>query len=166
MTSVDQAFFDAAIADIVYVDGLTGGLSGNKLMDSIKFRIPLAAAQVIGDRFTVLDVRDDPASSFHGVIFKDLTDGTIYVANRGTLETQDYLADLDLAALSGLARKQVAAMVNWWQDIASPINSNYTALKAIPVGIPDLRTFFDGGTAQASGILSTELSDAHAQGKV
>src|SRR6186713_2413831 len=100
MTSIDQAFIDAAIADIVYVDDLTRGLSGNTLRDTVKFRIPITAAQAIGDRFIVLDVHDDPASSFHGVVFKDRTDGTIYVANRGTLETQDYLADVDLAVLS------------------------------------------------------------------
>ena len=166
MTSIDQAFIDAAIADIVYVEGLTRGQSGNILTDLIKFRIPITAAQAIGERFIVLDVHEDLASSFQGAIFKDRTDGTIYVANRGTLETQDFLADADLAVLSGVARNQVAAMVNWWQDVASPAGTAYTTIGAVPTGIPDVRTFFAVDTSRASGLLSNELAQAHAQGKV
>ncbi len=42
-------------------------------------------------------------------------------------------------------------MVNWWQDVASPAGTAYTTIGAIPIGIPDVRTFFAEDTAQASG---------------
>jgi hypothetical protein len=39
MTTIEQAFFDAVLADIVYVDGLSAGLTGKGLKDAIKNRI-------------------------------------------------------------------------------------------------------------------------------
>ncbi|HEX8011978.1 MAG TPA: calcium-binding protein, partial [Casimicrobiaceae bacterium] len=167
MTSIDQAFFDAVLADIVYVDGITPGMSGNVLRDKIRFRVPLPLAQEIGDRLQVLAVRDDPASEFQGVVFKDLTDGTLYVANRGTAGGKDIPADFDLAAVSGVARFQVAAMVNWWNDIANPANTAYTKVAGVPLAdTTDPRTFKPDGSAVSSGLIAAEVAQASAAGKL
>jgi Ca2+-binding RTX toxin-like protein len=167
MDKVEQAFLDAILSDIAYVDGFVRGMTGDPLRDLIKYRTPFPQAQEIGDRFQVMAVRDDAASDFQGVVFKDKVDGAMYVANRGTTLGQDmYDADLDVAALSGLARNQVAAMVNWWQDISSQPGANFTTIAAVPVGGADPRTFVTSGSKMASGLIATELAEAHAQGKV
>jgi len=169
MNSIDQSFLEAVLADIAYVDGFTVGMTGDPLRQRIEFRVSLPLAQEIADRIQVLAVHPGPTTDYQGIVFKDLIDGTLYVAHRGTEPTFGDLlyADVDLALISGLARDQAAAMVNWWNDIAKPAGTIYT--RAAPVSILDIldnRTFKPDGTAASSGLLANEVAQAAAAGKL
>ena len=120
----------------------------------------------LAERFEVLATYDGSLDGYQGVVFKDRTDGTLYLANRGTSSGSDYVADVDLALLSGVARDQVAAMVNWWNDIALPAGTAYRRLQSVPLGATDPRTFVDGGGAIAQGTLAAEVAGAAAAGKL
>lgn len=91
MTTIDQAFIDAVLADIVYVNGLSAGMGQagndtqtNNFRNLIARRITDPLAQEIAARFEVLAVKSDPASEYQGAVFRDKTNGQLYVANRGT----------------------------------------------------------------------------------
>ena len=119
MNTIEQAFFDGVLADIVYVDGFTSGMTAKDLADVIKFRVSEPLATAIGERFEVVAVKSDPASEYQGVVFRDKTTDQLYLANRGTESLKDILvADLDLALVSGIATKQTTAMTNWWLQIS------------------------------------------------
>jgi hypothetical protein len=167
MTTIEQAFWEAVLADIVYVDGFTIGMTNFDLAKLIEYRVPKPLANEIGDRFEVLAVKDDPASEYQGVVFRDRTDGTLYVAHRGTAGGKDILvADLDIAAASGAARAQAAAMVNWWNDIALPAGATYTKVKTGNSTAFDPLIFSGNGTAQASGQIASAVAQAAATGKL
>ena len=125
MSKINNGFLDAVLADITYVDGFVPGVSGKELAGAIEYRVSKPLAAFIGDRFSVLAAYDGPLTDYQGVVFKDKTDGTLYLAHRGTAGSVDIVADIDLALVSGVARDQVAAMVNWWNDIALPAGSSY-----------------------------------------
>ena len=166
MKRVAQSLLDAVLADIVYVDGFDPSATGNRLASLVQGRVTKPMADVLGDRFEVLAASPNSSSGYQGVVFKDRTDGTLYLANRGTSEGSDFLADLDLTLLSGVARDQVAAMVNWWNDIALPAGTGYRKLQSVPVGAADPRTFVDGGAAAAHGALAAEVAAAAEAGKL
>ncbi len=114
----------------------------------------------------MLAAYDDPLTDYQGVVFKDRSDQTLYLAHRGTTIGRDILADVDLALLSGLARDQVAAMVNWWNDIALPAGTAYRRVDTVPFGATDPRTFVDAGAATASGTIAAEVAAASAAGRL
>jgi Ca2+-binding RTX toxin-like protein len=90
-------------------------------------------------------------------VFRDRTTGELYLANRGTDPTFGDIveADGDLAGISGVARRQAAAMVNWWLDISQPVDT------VVPRVRGDLVTYFErDGDAFASGNLEVALSAA------
>lgn len=122
MNTIEKAFWEAVLADIVYVNGLTPNMTGKNLADAITFRVSSPLAQLIGERFEVVAVKSDPTSDYQGVVFRDKTagqNGQLYLANRGTESLADiFVADLDLALVSGVATKQTATMVNWWLQIS------------------------------------------------
>ena len=121
MNTIEQAFFEAILADIVYVDGFHVPMSAKQLSDLIGDRITEPLAEFISDRFEVLAVESDPSSDYQGVVFRDKTANELYLANRGTESnsiTDIFGADFDLAVLSGVAKDQTAAMVNWWLRIS------------------------------------------------
>lgn len=165
MTSVQQAFYDALLSDLAYVDGLSAGMTGVDLAEAIEGRIPSALAAAVGERFGVLAAIDDSDSSYQAAIFVDKYEGVVYVAHRGTTPLQDILdADVDLAVISGVARRQVAAMVNWWQDIALPAGQAYTRV-ALGGGASPL-TFVPGDVAAADGTLRDVVLTASNAGKL
>ncbi len=125
MTTIEQAFFDAVLADISYVKELSVGLSGNDLINAIKGRISEPLAITIGDRFEVLAVKNDTSTGYQGVVFRDIQTNELYVANRGTEEIKDFIADGNLAVITGVASAQTASMVNWWEQIKPGISDNY-----------------------------------------
>ncbi len=72
---------------------------------------------------------------------------------------------MDLALASGLARQQVAAMVNWWNDIALPAGTSYRGVDSTSILGSDPRTFVDGGPRTASGDIAAAVATAAAAGK-
>ncbi|MBE7418534.1 MAG: hypothetical protein HS128_12455 [Ideonella sp.] len=159
MNTIERAFFECALADLVYAGPLVPGDSSS-LLTLASRRLTAPLAQEIADRFEVLAVRDDPASDYQGAVFRDKTTGELYVAHRGTegsVSDPDILyADVDLAFGSGVARSQTAAMVNWWNDISKPANTAYTQIAAGPLDQP----FVSPGTATASGGIAAALAAA------
>jgi len=125
MTTIEQAYFEAVLADIAYVDNLTPGMAGKSLADKIKDRISEPLAITIGDRFEVLAVKNDTSTGYQGVVFRDIQTNELYVANRGTEEIKDFIADGNLAVITGVASAQTASMVNWWEQIKAGISDNY-----------------------------------------
>lgn len=83
METIEQVYLEAVLAVLAYVDNLTPDMTGQILADKIEDRITEPLATTIGARFEVLAVKDDPSSSYQGVVFRDKTDNTIYLANQG-----------------------------------------------------------------------------------
>jgi len=168
MSVVEHSFYDAVLADIVYVNidgevtgksGFTKGLHGEDLAKLIAPELTKPLADQIGDRFIVLDVKNDPISGYQGVLFKDLVSGGVILANRGTAGWTDIDEDVDLALLSGVARNEIITMVNWWNDISRPQGTAYTALTN------NLGVFSSAGTQIASGADVDVIATAIAQNK-
>ncbi len=155
MTTIEQALFDAVLADIVYVDGLTPGLTGLNLEDVIKSRIYNPLAEMIGARFEVLAVKNDLSSGYQGVVFRDKTTNELYLANRGTESLNDFLADGDLAVMTGVASSQTASMVNWWLQISNPAGTTVTQ---VTPGIID--QFTNASSVLATGEIAAALAES------
>ena len=107
MTTINDAYINALLADAAYVDGLRNATLEAQLTD----RMTPALAAYISNNFTVVQQVGGFASSFDAVIWGGNLGtpyaGQVYVSMRGTQEGPDYTADADLAS-SGLAHKQVA----------------------------------------------------------
>lgn len=168
MTPIEQAFWDAVLSDVSYVDGFAVSMTDLALKDLVKYRVPESTAVEIGSRFEVLAVHPGPSTSYQGVVFRDTQDGTLYLANRGTEFSANDLfnADVDIALVSGVARDQTAAMVNWWNDISNPAGKPYARVAPVSILDPDPRTFVTDGTAIASGLISEQVAEAAAAGKL
>ena len=118
MATIEQAFIECVLADLAYVGTLQKGMSQKGRADEFARRITQPLAEKFAARFEILTTHSDAASDYQAVVFKDVTTGDLYLANRGTESTTDIVnADLDLALGSGVASKQAAAMVNWWLEI-------------------------------------------------
>ncbi|MBL8372262.1 MAG: hypothetical protein JNK28_12820 [Burkholderiaceae bacterium] len=128
-------------------------------------RITQPLAEQFAARFEILAVKSDPVSDYQAVVFKDVSTGHLYLANRGTeskwLDTLH--ADLDLALGSGVAAKQAAAMANWWLDISSAAGST---VQQVSADGPNLAPFMPAATKIASGEIAAEVSAAIAAGKL
>jgi hypothetical protein len=73
MNEIEQAFFEAVLADIVYVDDLDPDMEVGEFAAAIKFRVSEPLAKLISERFEVLAVESDPDSDYQGVVFRDKT---------------------------------------------------------------------------------------------
>lgn len=115
MTTIERAFFDAVLADLAYLDGLAPNMSPDAYANLLARRVTRPLAEQVAARFEVLAVKSDPASNYQGVVFRDRTTGELYLANRGTdsIFGDIVWADGDLALISGIARSQTAALINW-----------------------------------------------------
>ena len=117
MTTINDAYINALLADAAYVDGLAPGLTGANLASLTSGRMTPDLAKFIGDNFTVVTQESGLASSFEAVVWRGNANtpfaGQVYVSMRGTQGGTDILADGDLAS-TGLAHGQLADMVNWW----------------------------------------------------
>ncbi|MBU1567847.1 MAG: hypothetical protein KJ630_19750 [Proteobacteria bacterium] len=161
MTTIEQVFLEAVLADISYVDGLTKGMTNDVLAGKIENRISEPLAEAISTRFEVLAVKDDSSSSYQGVVFRDKETNTIYVANRGTYTFLDFVADANLALITGVATSQTACMINWWQQISNPAG---TSVSQIAPGITD--QFVGLPAVEATGEISAALAQAGGQVRV
>jgi Ca2+-binding RTX toxin-like protein len=118
MTTINDTYINALLADASYVDGLRNGF----LEDQLKGRMTPELANFIGKNFTVKTQASNDRiinldSSFDATVWVGNagTDyaGQTFVSMRGTQELFDFTTDIDLAT-SGLAYSQLVDMVNWW----------------------------------------------------
>ncbi|MCL4771920.1 MAG: hypothetical protein KJZ76_16505 [Burkholderiaceae bacterium] len=164
MATIEQAFIECVLADLAYVGTLQKGMSQKGRADEFARRITQPLAEKFAARFEILTTHSDAASDYQAVVFKDVTTGDLYLANRGTESTTDIVnADLDLALGSGVASKQAAAMVNWWLDISSAAGS---AVRQVSADGPNLAPFVPAASKTASGDIAAEVSAAVATGKL
>ena len=118
-TEIHNAFINAILADACYVDGLMGVDLSTKLGP----RLTQTLATYVGDNFNVVTQWTDPGSSgFSVTVFEDKATSQRYVSLRGTEpgSLSDYITDADAYIGSGLARRQVIAMVNWYLRATTP----------------------------------------------
>jgi trimeric autotransporter adhesin len=117
MTTINDTFVNALLADASYVSRLDQATTPGALTAALTGRMTPELAKYIGDNFTVVTQAGGLASSFEATVWKGNANtpysGQIYVTMRGTQEGPDFTADADLAA-TGLAHQQIDDMVNWW----------------------------------------------------
>ena len=110
MTTINEAFTNALLADAAYV----GGLAPNTdLISALSNRMTSTLAAQIGKGFTVVTQIESGLSSFDATVWRSNNEdgsanptGKLYVSMRGTQQLTDFLVDADLA-LTGNARAQV-----------------------------------------------------------
>jgi Ca2+-binding RTX toxin-like protein len=124
MTTINDAYINALLADACYVDDLIPEMTGVALAGKIGGSMTPALATYIADNFTVIQQVGGLSSSFDATVWRGNAgtaySGQVYVSMRGTQEGTDYFAaDSDLAS-SGLAHRQLVDMVNWWLRETTP----------------------------------------------
>ncbi|MCK6413893.1 MAG: hypothetical protein L6Q55_15935 [Azonexus sp.] len=130
-TEIHAAFINAVLADSCYVVGLTNGMTDLSLENKLQPRLPAELAKYIGEKFRVVRQFTDPGNSgFSVTVFEEKANGQKYVSFRGTEEwsSRDYITDADAYIGSGLARRQVIAMVNWYLRATTP-----TTMEAVQI---------------------------------
>lgn len=137
MTSINDAYINALLADASYVDGLgVGSLEAN-----LTGRMTPALAEFIADNFTVITQASGYDSSFEATVWSGNAGtpyaGQTYVSMRGTQELTDFAVDADLAT-SGLAHAQLVDMVNWWLRETTPADqmAKQISLVVVPGTLP------------------------------
>jgi Ca2+-binding RTX toxin-like protein len=128
VTTINDAFTNALLADATYVHDLLPGWTELELYGALKERMTPALAQYISDNFIVVtqfQAGDIVGSGFDVTIWRQTAGanaGKLYVSMRGTEPGQDlFITDLDLA-VTGNARRQLVDMVNWWLRVSTPTN--------------------------------------------
>ena len=119
MTTIEQTYINALLADATYVENLVDGAPADRLALALSPRMTPTLAKFIGDNFVVashVEFGDVYASGFDATVWRGRADtpyaGKIYVSMQGTMGLQDFLTDAQLA-ISGNAGQQIIDMVNW-----------------------------------------------------
>jgi hypothetical protein len=167
MTTINNSYINAILADASYVGALTPSLTGSLLRNRLTDRMTLDLAQFIGNNFTVVTQEsNDDGSSFDATVWRGNPDteyaGQVYVSMRGTQGLSDIDEDVDLAT-SGLAHEQLVDMVNWWLRETTPVDQ---MAKQIVISIDDVlgpidpENFVAAASVQGTGVLSG-VTDIH-----
>ena len=116
MTTINNTYINALLADATYVHNLN---SGSDLKSDLAPRMTPTLADYISQNFSVVtqiqsgDNILTGDSGFDATVWRQTT-GKLFVSMRGTEPGSDLaIADLDLA-LTANARFQLVDMVNWW----------------------------------------------------
>lgn len=128
--SIRNAFINALLADASYVDGLSASID-LAAYGPLQTRLTPTLAQYLADNFEVVTQKltnDNTESGFDATVWREKSTGQIYVSMRGTEGLADFAADVDLT-VSGMARKQVIDMVNWWLKSTAAIGANASQIK-------------------------------------
>ena len=134
MTTIQQAYIDALLADAAYVD-VNPGMDVEKLTDALSKRMTPTLAAYIAANFEVassINSSDIPliGSGFDATVWRGRSGGDfagqVYVSMRGTepppdAAGADFLADGDLAFRKA-ATSPILDMVNWWLRETTPTN--------------------------------------------
>jgi len=106
MTTINDTYINALLADAAYVDDLLTGMTGAQLTSRLADRLTQPLAKYVGDNFTVVTQESKDGlleSSFDATVWRGNADtayaGQVYVSMRGTQELMDFVNDGDLAAL-------------------------------------------------------------------
>lgn len=138
MTTINSSYLNALLADAAYVGPLTDGATGAELKLALELRMTPDLAEHIADIFTVVTQMESPTSSFDATVWRQNSDGKIFLSMRGSQEGMDFLVDFDLA-LSGVlgVREQIADMVNWWLRITTLKGDLAAQIESIPSPVAD-----------------------------
>ena len=166
MTTINDTYINAILADAAYVENLNLNPSGSDLKDEIESRMTSDVAQYIADNFTVLHQEDNNSSilfesSFDATVWEGKAGtnyaGQVYVSMRGSQQLLDFEEDLDLAT-SGLAHRQLVEMVNWWLRETTPVGQMAQQIKIDGINVPgpiiDWEDFVAADSVQGTGVLS------------
>jgi trimeric autotransporter adhesin len=166
MTTIDNALINGLLADAAYVAGLNSQLSVDGLRALLEPRMTPELAAYVADNFEVVtQVETRTGSSFDATVWRRKSDGQLFVSMRGTQEGSDWLADVDLALISGTARAQIADMVNWWLRITTASNQLAPQIKVVfPTSGPDGIQYFGFSEAVSGGGLLVGASNLEING--
>ena len=166
MTTINDTYINAILADASYVEALTPNLTGNLLRNKLTDRMTLELAQFIGRNFTSLTQEDNNGSilsesSFDATVWQGNAgtdyEGKVYVSMRGSQQALDFVEDADLAT-SGLAHEQLVEMVNWWLRETTPVGEMAKQLTIQNIDIPfstiDIENFVAADSVQGTGLLA------------
>lgn len=133
---INETYINALLADAAYVHRL---VPGSDLAGMLASRMTPVLAKYIGDRFALVSQIETGdfsfSSGFDATIWRRKEDGKIYVSMRGTEPVTDLvIADVDLT-FTGLARFQLADMVNWWLRETAPEGQPVMQIAALAVGL-------------------------------
>ncbi len=169
MTTINDTYINALLADAAYANNLQDGLSGGGLTVQLAPGLTAPQAAFIAANFSIVshnESSDITGSGFDATVWKG-NPGTpyadkVYVSMQGTLGVQDFLADLSLATI-GKPRAQLIEMVNWWLRITTPADQLARQLTTlingnVVVGTPA------AGTGQLVGVTNVEVN-GHSLGK-
>ena len=158
MTTINDTFVNALLADSAYVDLIASNFSGDNLTAALKGRMTPDLAKYVSDNFTVVSQVGGLASSFDATVWRGNAGtpyaGQIYVSMRGTQEGPDFVADADLASF-GLAHQQLVDMVNWWLRATTPAFSPTGAPRAVAQMRTSGGSFYSAPLARATGELTS-----------
>ena len=151
MTAIHNTYINALLADATYAlkSGTPNGLNGDDLKVALEKRMTPTLAKYIGDNFTVvthIETSEYINNGFDATVWKDEA-GNTYVSMQGTTGLADWITDIDLT-VSGVARDQMADMVNWWLKNTTPAGQE--AKQIMTVGL----VFLPGQSVEGTGILS------------
>jgi hypothetical protein len=172
MTTINDAFINALLADAAYVDGITINSTGSALALQLANRMTPDLAKYIGANFTVATQVGGLASSFDATVWRGNAGtpyaGQIYVSMRGTQGSTDIAADIDLAS-TGLAHKQLADMANWWLRATTPtLTDAGTPQYATQITVAPNGTFAltSGalGTGELASVIAIKSVNGHSLG--
>lgn len=172
MTTINDAYINALLADACYVDDLIPEMTGLALAGKIGGSMTPALATYIGNNFTVIQQVGGLSSSFDATVWRGNAGtpyaGQVYVSMRGTQEGPDFVADGDLAS-SGLAHRQLVDMVNWWLRETTPARfDDGTPRFATQITLTADNDFASGGlvlgTGNLAGIGAIQSVNGHSLG--
>ncbi len=173
MTTINDTYINALLADAAYADDLHDGLSGETLRDFLAPTMTQPQAAFIAANFSIVshnESSDFTGSGFDATVWKGNPGtpyaGKVYVSMQGTLGAQDFLSDISLATI-GKPRAQLVEMVNWWLRITTSSDQLARQLTTVFNGIPFGGNIVLGtpvaGTKELVGVSHVEV-DGHSLG--
>lgn len=133
-TPIRTAYFSALLAQASYVEGLRAQDTGQRLEDQLVEELTRPLGKLLSGQFRVVMQFTDPASGFSVTAFAD-SNGTQYISFRGPEfdSPLDWITNFDAYFASGLGRRQVIAMVNWYLRASTPASMQAVQMLETPV---------------------------------
>ncbi|MEO8384988.1 MAG: hypothetical protein ABI583_07095, partial [Betaproteobacteria bacterium] len=166
MSTINNTYINALLADAAYAERLFEGMTSGQLLNALSPTMTPTLATFISDNFELVahkESGDYVESGFDATVWKGRAGttyaGQVYVSMQGTLGAQDFLQDINLETPGGAAGKQLADMVNWWNQITT----SGDAEQIKPIEIPGPLKFFTSapsvpGTNLLAGVSSVQVN--------